>query len=93
MIDISSIVHSGQPSQTLIAEWDAAMRSVGCAIVVGHGVDPAIGNELYVKAQEFFRHPVEEKLKYKTGKSFGAGCGYTPSGVEASSGTGQGVYY
>jgi isopenicillin N synthase-like dioxygenase len=90
MIDISSIVLFGQPSQTLIAEWDAAMRSVGCAIMVGHGVDPAMGNELYVKAQEFFRRPAEEKLKYKNGQSFGTG-GYTPSGVEASSGTGQGV--
>jgi isopenicillin N synthase-like dioxygenase len=86
VIDISSIVNStaGHPSQTLIAEWDAALRSVGFAIIVGHGMEPAIVDELYAKAKQFFASTIEEKLKYRKNQFYGSG-GYTPIGMEAAS--------
>jgi isopenicillin N synthase-like dioxygenase len=62
------------------------MRSVGFAIIVGHGVEAAIVNELYGKAKQFFGLSAEEKLKYWKGEFYGIG-GYTPRGVEAASRT------
>ena len=75
----------------LISAWDAAFRTVGFAVVTGHGVDPAQTDLLYTRAREFFTQPAENKLRHCRNEGYGSG-GYVPMGVEAVGRTkGQGV--
>jgi len=84
IIDISPILIKS-PSEDQIGkvarEWDRAFRTVGFAIITGHGVDSSLPNILYDKAKQFFNSD-EVKLKYFKNEGYGTG-GFVPMGIEA----------
>ncbi len=44
-------------------EIDEALRSIGFMTIVGHGIDDDLIQEVRAGALEFFRYPVEEKMR------------------------------
>ena len=63
-------------------EWDAAMRTLGMCIIVGHGCPASLTEGLYRAARDFFTMTAEEKMRSCLHRGYGAG-GYVPPGVEA----------
>ena len=62
--------------------WDAAMSSVGMAVIVGHGIDAELIRSMERDAHRFFARPHGEKMKSCLNRGYGFG-GYVPQGVEA----------
>ncbi|MCW2526263.1 MAG: putative Oxidoreductase, 2OG-Fe(II) oxygenase family [Pseudonocardiales bacterium] len=65
-----------------VADLDAACRTAGFFQIVGHGISPAIVDEAMSNVREFFRLPLEEKMKWiSTDHSIERG--YSARGTEA----------
>ncbi len=50
-----------------------ACREVGFYVIVGHGVDPALVDEVEAVSREFFGLPLDEKMKLHIGNAPGVG--------------------
>ena len=61
------------------AELDRACREVGFYIIVGHGVDPRLIEQIETVSREFFDLPLDEKMKVHIGNTPGA-VGYAAVG-------------
>src|SRR5436189_4900546 len=56
-----------------------ALREIGFAILDGHGVDPALYDEAFVKVKEFFeRLTLEEKMRFRAQRFGSVNQGYFP---------------
>lgn len=88
-IDISAYLE-GDPGGTkrIAEEINRACTEIGFFSIVGHGVDQSQIEETYGAATEFFRLPVEEKLKIKQPDP-SISRGYTPMKGEALGGMGS----
>ncbi len=64
-------------SAAVAAQWDAAMRARGFALIAGHGIDEGLQARLYDFAQGFFARPIEKKLRLSF-PDRGRGQGYLP---------------
>lgn len=62
-------------------ELGAAAESVGFAVIAGHGLDPALGEDLRDAGLRFFDRPVEEKLAVRRPRN-DQNRGYIPYGEE-----------
>ena len=61
------------------AELDRACREVGFYIIVGHGVDAGLTDEVETVSREFFDLPLDEKMKVHIAGTPGA-VGYAAMG-------------
>ena len=64
------------------AELGRACRDVGFYVIVGHGVDPQLIEQVESVSREFFDLPIAEKMKVHVGDTPGA-VGYTAVGDTA----------
>ena len=80
VIDIAPYL-GGTPEgkRRVAAQVDRACRDVGFYVIVGHGVDPSLVDEVETAAREFFDLPLSEKMKVHIGKVPG-GVGYSAVG-------------
>ena len=70
---------TAQGKRRVANELDRACREVGFYIIVGHGVEPHLINEVERVSRAFFDLPLEEKMKVHTGTVPGA-VGYAAMG-------------
>jgi isopenicillin N synthase-like dioxygenase len=68
--------------QKVAEEIGRACREIGFYIVVGHGIDPALIDQVDRVARAFFDRPFDEKMKLHIGKEPGA-AGYSAMGDRA----------
>ncbi|MEJ0027404.1 MAG: 2OG-Fe(II) oxygenase family protein [Rhizomicrobium sp.] len=76
VIDIAPF-SSSDGRAAVAAQWNAAMRGTGFALIGGHGIDSALIDGIYAHAQAFFARPLAEKTKL-TFPDKGRGQGYLP---------------
>jgi isopenicillin N synthase-like dioxygenase len=64
VIDVSPYFAGTPEGKHRVAEQiNHACREVGFYVIVGHGVDPQLINEVEIVSREFFDLPLEEKMK------------------------------
>jgi isopenicillin N synthase-like dioxygenase len=87
VIDIAPYL-AGAPEgkRRVAAELDRACREVGFYVIVGHGVDPGLVQEIETVSRQFFDLPLSEKMKVHIGKVPG-GVGYSAVGDVALAST------
>src|SRR5215467_15511727 len=70
VIDIAPYL-AGTPEgkRRVAAELDRACREVGFYIIVGHGVDPRLIEQIETVSREFFDLPLDEKMKVHIGNT------------------------
>jgi isopenicillin N synthase-like dioxygenase len=79
VIDVSQYFAGTPEGKQRVAEQiDHACRDVGFYVIVGHGVDPQLINEVEVVSREFFDLPLEEKMKVHV--EMPGGVGYSAVG-------------
>lgn len=80
VIDIAPYL-AGTPAgkRRVAEELDRACREVGFYVIVGHGVDPALVEQVERVSREFFELPLGEKMKVHIGNVPG-GVGYSAIG-------------
>jgi len=80
VIDIAPYL-AGTPEgkRRVAAQLDRACCEVGFYVIVGHGVDPRLVEEVETVSREFFDLPLSEKMKVHIGKVPG-GVGYSAIG-------------
>ena len=78
--DIGRFLHGdANDKQVFASELGDALRRLGFAILVGHGVDPAIHDEADQRILELFtKVPLEEKLRYRAQRFGSVNQGYFP---------------
>ena len=84
VIDIASYF-SGTPEgkHRVAQQIGRACREVGFYVIVGHGVDPKLVEQVEIVSREFFDLPLEEKMRLHVGKEPGA-VGYAAIFVSSS---------
>jgi isopenicillin N synthase-like dioxygenase len=87
VIDIAPYL-AGTPEgkQRVAGELDRACREVGFYVIVGHGVDPSLVEEVETVSRELFDLPLSEKMKVHIGKVPGS-VGYSAVGDVALAST------
>jgi isopenicillin N synthase-like dioxygenase len=80
VIDIAPYL-AGTPADKsrVTAELDRACREVGFYIIVGHGMEPRLIEQVETVSREFFDLPLDEKMKVHIGTTPGA-VGYAAVG-------------
>jgi isopenicillin N synthase-like dioxygenase len=85
VIDIAPyLAGNSEGKRRVAAELDRACREVGFYIIVGHGVDPRLIEDVESVSREFFDLPLDEKMKVHVGNTPG-GAGYAAMGDVALS--------
>jgi len=86
VIDISPFTkpdkYDDESRGQVLKAWNASFRTLGFAIVVGHGVPFETMANMQSDAREFFTQSKEEKLKSHLNLGYGKG-GYVPMGIES----------
>jgi isopenicillin N synthase-like dioxygenase len=78
--DIAPVIDLTSP--TAVEELDAACRAAGFFQIVGHGISAAVVDEAMGSVREFFRLPLEEKMKWVS-TDHSIERGYSARGTEA----------
>jgi isopenicillin N synthase-like dioxygenase len=66
-------------SPTFVDELGSALQEIGFAILVGHGIDPALYDEAHDRVAEMFeRLALEEKLRFRAKRHGSVNQGYFP---------------
>jgi len=74
VLDISALYNGTKDKQRVIARrLSESFELTGFAVVTGHGVASEHMTNLRNKAYEFFRAPLDEKMKFDKGKGYGFG--------------------
>ena len=78
--DIGRFLRGGAADRAAFArELGQALREIGFAILVGHGVDPALYDEAEARVVELFAGlPLEEKLRFRAARHGSVNQGYFP---------------
>jgi isopenicillin N synthase-like dioxygenase len=99
VVDVSALVDPSSSTQdraVVARELDAACRACGFILVTGHGIDPALRDDLEALFREFFALPEEEKARISMARGGSAWRGWFPVGDELTSGEPdrkEGVYF
>src|SRR5260370_31362642 len=72
---------TAQGTRRVTAQLDRACREVGFYIIVGHGVEPHLIEEVETVSRAFFDLPLEEKMKVHIGNTPG---GWSAQSIRAS---------
>jgi isopenicillin N synthase-like dioxygenase len=94
IIDLAPWFQGTEAGRSLVAsQVDEALREIGFLLVVNHGVDAELRNEVRAAARTFFQLPVEVKARYRTqvGDDTWLPRGWTPIGAEANANSDEGV--
>jgi len=87
VIDIAPyLAGAPQGKQRVAAQLDSACREVGFYVIVGHGVDPDLIEQVEAVSRAFFDLPLDEKMKVHIGNVPG-GVGYSAVGDVALAST------
>lgn len=88
IIDISPFVnpseHDDERRNDVAKEWNDAFRTLGFAVITGHGVPFQEIKSMQADAMMFFEQELEVKMKSCLNQGYGKG-GYVPMGVESVS--------
>ncbi len=84
-VDLGRFLHGDARQRAAVAaELHAAMRTIGFAILEGHGVPPALFEDVAAWVEEFFTStPPEAKLRFRAARHGAVSEGYFP--LEATS--------
>jgi isopenicillin N synthase-like dioxygenase len=99
VLDVSALVDPGSSYDARLAvglAMDAACRTSGFLLVTGHGIDPALRDDLEALHREFFALPDDAKAAIAMPRAGSAWRGWFPVGGELTSGVPdlkEGVYY
>jgi len=99
VIDVSALVDPASSHAARLAAgraMDAACRTSGFLLVTGHGIDPALRDDLESLHREFFALPDDAKAAIAMPHAGSAWRGWFPVGGELTSGVPdmkEGVYY
>ncbi|WP_041521745.1 isopenicillin N synthase family dioxygenase [Gilvimarinus agarilyticus] len=81
-VDISGLRSSDLQDRLTVAEQlGKAAREVGFLYITGHGIDPALSENLKARTRDFFAQPLAQKMRYYIGQSVNH-SGYVPEGEE-----------
>ena len=88
LIDIScwtsNSLHCSDDEITEIAKsWDHAFKTLGFALIKGHGISPSVFHNLNKEWNSFFNMEARLKLEFNHGAYGNELGGYTPQGVES----------
>jgi isopenicillin N synthase-like dioxygenase len=95
-IDVGPLADGGPGAAAVGASLDAACRDVGFFYVVGHGVDPALGERVDALARRFFALSEAEKGEIAMARGGRAWRGWFPVGGELTAGVPdnkEGLYF
>ncbi len=73
------------PADQFAKDFGASFERFGFAMITDHGIDPALIDDAWAKAKDFFALPEEVKRAYHIPGGGGA-RGYTPFGTEIAKG-------
>jgi isopenicillin N synthase-like dioxygenase len=99
VLDVSALVDPGSSPEARRAvgrAMDLACRTSGFLLVSGHGIDPALRDDLEALHREFFALPDPVKVAIAMARAGSAWRGWFPVGGELTSGVPdlqEGVYY
>ncbi|HTC54650.1 MAG TPA: 2-oxoglutarate and iron-dependent oxygenase domain-containing protein [Steroidobacteraceae bacterium] len=86
IVDISALYGSDASARFATAQQlGEAARSAGVLYVTGHGLAPALFDELLLQTKRFFALPIEQKMQVYIGRSRNH-RGYVPQGEEVFAG-------
>jgi isopenicillin N synthase-like dioxygenase len=60
------------------AEFVAALEEIGFAVLVGHGVDPALYDDVHDTVLDLFTTPLDDKLRFRAKRHGSVSQGYFP---------------
>lgn len=85
-LDLEPFLRGGARDRARFAdEFAAALREIGFAVLVGHGVDPALYDETAEDVLDLFAStPLEEKMRFRARRHGSVSQGYFP--IEETSG-------
>ncbi len=79
-LDFGPFLHGSAGDQVRFAEeFGAALQEIGFAILVGHGVDPALYDEMHDSVLDLFTSiPLAEKMRFRAERHGSINQGYFP---------------
>jgi isopenicillin N synthase-like dioxygenase len=78
-LDIAPFLHGNARDKARFAEeFGAALREIGFAVLVGHGVDPALYDEMHDSVLDLFTTPLDDKMRFRAERHGSVAQGYFP---------------
>jgi isopenicillin N synthase-like dioxygenase len=79
-LDLSRYLHGDERDKAAFAsDFVAALEEIGFAVLVGHGVDPALYDEMHELIPELFTGtPLAEKMRFRAARHGSVSQGYFP---------------
>lgn len=78
-LDIEPFLRGGARDKARFADaFGAALREIGFAVLVGHGVDTALYEDMHVGILDLFTTPLEEKMRFRAARHGSVAQGYFP---------------
>jgi isopenicillin N synthase-like dioxygenase len=79
-LDIAPFLRGGVADKArFAADFASALGEIGFAVLVGHGVDPALYDDMDAEVQELFEStPLEEKMRFAASRHGSVAQGYFP---------------
>lgn len=79
-LDFGTFLHGdAEDTARFAASFAAALEEIGFAILTGHGVDPALYDEMHEATAELFTStPLEEKMRFRAKRHGSVAQGYFP---------------
>ena len=79
-LDFAPFLHGGDRDKARFAEaFGTALREIGFAVLTGHGVDPALYDEIHEAVTDLFTAtPIEEKMRFRAERFGSVAQGYFP---------------
>src|SRR4051812_29546304 len=69
----------GEDKARFAASFAAALQEIGFAVLIGHGVDPALYDEVHDQVLDLFEStPLEEKMRFEGERHGSVAQGYFP---------------
>jgi isopenicillin N synthase-like dioxygenase len=79
-LDLGRYLHGDDRDKARFAEeFGAALREIGFAVLTGHGVDPALYDDMHDSVIDLFTAtPLEEKMRFRAARHGSVAQGYFP---------------
>jgi len=80
ILDFAPFLNGGDEDKArFAAAFAIALRQIGFAVLTGHGVDPALYDEIHETVVDLFTStPLEEKMRFRAGRFGSVSQGYFP---------------
>ena len=79
-LDLGAYLHGDAAEKARFAEaFGAALRQIGFAVLTGHGIDPALYEEMERRVLDLYETvPLEEKMRFRAARHGSVSQGYFP---------------